>query len=315
MDGARDMQTGVTELPDGAFTVDVEDYFQVSAFASTIRREDWDGFDCRVERNTRRLLEVAAETGTQGTFFVLGWVAERCPQLVRDIHNAGHEIGCHSQWHELVYELGASRFRADLREARDRIEQLIGNRVRAYRAPSFSITKDSLWALEILAEEGFDTDSSIYPIRHDRYGLPGAPLMPHRVETRAGTIREFPGMVCELGRAAFPVGGGGYLRLLPWQVTVRMLRRIRRRGRPLNVYVHPWEVDPDQPRLRGSLRSRFRHYQNLRTTLPKLRGLLSQFRLTTMSQVLQAAELPTVRLSALPSPARTVVEPAAGALS
>ena len=277
---------------DGTFTVDVEDFFQVSAFAGQIKTSDWDHYECRVEANTHRILELAASAGTTGTFFILGWVAERFPQLVRDIQSAGHEIACHSHMHQLVYELGPERFREDLNRSRNVLEQVSGEPVRLYRAPSFSITQRSLWALEILLEEGFDTDSSVYPIRHDRYGIPAAPVSPHRIQTPSGLINEFPGMVARLGQTRIPAGGGGYLRLLPWAVTHTLLTRIRNEDRPLNVYIHPWEVDPDQPRINSSFKSRFRHYQNLRTTIPKLQKLLTQFSLTTMSRVLQECAMP-----------------------
>ncbi len=280
---------------DGAFTVDVEDYFHVSAFASRIRPQDWDHYECRVEPNTHRVLEIAARTGTTGTFFILGWVAERYPQLVREIQAAGHEIGCHSMWHQLVYDLGPDRFRRDLTEARDVLEDITGLPVTLYRSPSFSITQRSHWALPILREEGFDTDSSIYPVRHDRYGIPHAPLEPHLIDTSAGLIREFPGMVCEIAGMRIPTGGGGYLRLLPWMVTRRLLHRIRRQGRPLNVYIHPWELDPGQPRVAASLKSRFRHYQNLNSTAVKLERLLTDFSLNTMSSILDAWPFPAVR--------------------
>lgn len=271
---------------DGTFTVDVEDYFHVSAFASVIKPDDWDHYDCRVEISTRRILEIAARQSTLGTFFVLGWVAARYPQLVTEIRSAGHEIGCHSQWHQLVYDLGPERFRADLIQSRDTLQNILGEPVRLYRAPSFSITLRSLWALEILVEEGFESDSSIYPIRHDRYGIPGSPKSPHIIQTASGPIREFPGMTATVAGMTVPVGGGGYLRLLPWQLTARLLKQIRSAGRPLNVYLHPWEVDVDQPRIAASLKSRFRHYQNLSTTAPKLTRMLSQFRLTTMTAAL-----------------------------
>jgi len=271
---------------DGTFTVDVEDYFQVSAFASHIRLDDWDQYECRVERNTHRVLEIAARTGTTGTFFVLGWVAQRYPHLIQEIHSAGHEIGCHSMWHQLVYDLGPDRFRADLVEARDILENITGTSVTLYRSPGFSVTAKSMWALAILREEGFDTDSSIYPIRHDCYGIPTAPLEPHLIETSSGPIREFPGMVGEVGNLRLPVGGGGYLRLFPWAMTRALLQRIRNQGRPLNVYVHPWEFDPEQPRIASSLKSRFRHYQNLDTTARKTEQLLTQYALGTMSSVL-----------------------------
>lgn len=273
---------------DGTFTVDVEDYFHVSAFASRIRPEDWDNYDCRVVQNTRRVLQIAAESGTHGTFFVLGWVANRFPKLVTEIQSAGHEIGCHSQMHQLVYDLGPDRFRADLVESRDLLQQITGNPVTMYRSPSFSITNRSLWALDILVEEGFDVDSSIYPIRHDRYGISNAPLMPHEIQTSSGPLTEFPGMVCRLGLTNVPVGGGGYLRLLPWMMTRKLLQQVRKQHRPMNVYIHPWEFDPDQPRISASLKSRFRHYQNLRTTAGKIRRLLSEFRMGKMSDVLNS---------------------------
>ena len=279
------MQPATSQF-DGTFTVDVEDYFQVSAFGSVIRPEDWDHYECRVERSTRQILELAAKHSTRGTFFVLGWIAERYPSLVREIQTAGHEIGCHSYWHQLVYELGPGRFRADLVRARDTLEDITGSPLRLFRAPSFSITRQSLWGLEILVEEGFDVDSSIYPVRHDRYGIPRSPKGPHVIETPAGCIREFPGMTCRVAGLTVPVGGGGYLRLFPWTVTSGLLQQIRREGRPLNVYLHPWEVDIEQPRIAASLKSRFRHYQNLKTTAPKLSKLLTRFRLSTMSEVL-----------------------------
>jgi len=274
---------------DGTFTVDVEDYFHVSAFSSVIKPNDWDQYECRIENSTRRVLEIAAKQSTHGTFFILGWVAERYPHLVTEIRAAGHEIGCHSQWHQLVYDLGRERFRADLIKSRDTLQNVLGEPVRLYRAPSFSITLRSLCALDILVEEGFDTDSSIYPTRHDRYGIPGSPKDPHFIQTASGPIREFPGMTATIAGMTVPVGGGGYLRLFPWQLTERLLKQIRSAGRPLNVYLHPWEVDIDQPRISASLKSRFRHYQNLSTTAPKLTRMLSQFRLTTMTAALDQA--------------------------
>ena len=274
---------------DGTFTVDVEDYFHVSAFSSMIKPDDWDQYECRIENSTRLILEIAAKQSTLGTFFILGWVAERYPHLVTEIRVAGHEIGCHSQWHQLVYDLGPERFRADLIKSRDTLQNIIGEPVRQYRAPSFSITLRSLWALDILVEEGFDTDSSIYPTRHDRYGIPGSPRGPHIIQTTSGPIREFPGMTASIAGMTIPVGGGGYLRLFPWQVTEKLLKQIRSSGRLLNVYLHPWEVDVDQSRISAPLISRFRHYQNLSTTAPKLTRMLSQFRLTTMTGALDQA--------------------------
>lgn len=278
--------TKATTPVDGTFTVDVEDYFHVSAFASVIKPADWDHYECRVEHSTRRILEIAARHSTIGTFFILGWVAERFPNLVTEIRSAGHEIGCHSHWHQLVYDLGPRRFRDDLVSSRDILQDILGEPIKLYRAPSFSITLRSLWALEILLEEGFDTDSSIYPTRHDRYGIPGSPKSPHVIATSRGSIREFPGMTATVAGTTIPVGGGGYLRLFPWALTDRLLCQVRSVGRPLNVYLHPWEVDIDQPRIPASLKSRFRHYQNLRTMEPKLHKMLSKFQLTTMTMVL-----------------------------
>jgi polysaccharide deacetylase family protein (PEP-CTERM system associated) len=289
-----------TETYDGTFTVDVEDYFQVSAFESVISREDWGRYESRVEASTSRILEIAEAAGTRGTFFILGWVAQQLPGLIRRIQAAGHEIGCHSQWHRLVYELGPGKFRQDLRESRDTLEQITGEPVRLYRSPSFSITERSLWALEILLEEGFDTDSSIYPVRHDRYGIPDAPVSPHRIQTPSGQIREFPGLVSHVGGLRVPAGGGGYLRLFPWMLTQHLLKSIRREGRPLNIYIHPWEVDPDQPRISAGWKSRFRHYQNLKSTSGKLQNLLTEFRLTTMSDVLSSMDLPLISPTAPP---------------
>ncbi|MFO1002658.1 MAG: XrtA system polysaccharide deacetylase [Planctomycetaceae bacterium] len=240
----------------------------------------------KLEQSTRTILELAAKHSTRGTFFVLGWVAERYPQLVREIESAGHEIGCHSYWHQLIYELGPKRFRSDLIKARDCLQWITGSPIKLHRAPSFSITIESLWALDILIEEGFQVDSSIYPVHHDRYGIPGSPKLPHIIATRAGQIHEFPGMTCKVAGLTVPVGGGGYLRLFPWAVTSRLLRQIRKEQRPLNVYLHPWEVDTDQPRIAASLKSRFRHYQNLKTMAPKLSKMLTEFRLGTMTEVL-----------------------------
>lgn len=279
------MTSSIPQL-DGTFTVDVEDYFHVSAFSSVIRPENWDHYVCRVEQSTRTILELAAKHSTRGTFFILGWVAERYPEIVREIQSAGHEIGCHSYWHQLIYELGPQRFRSDLVKARDCLQWITGHPVKLHRAPSFSITEKSLWALDILIEEGFQIDSSIYPVHHDRYGIPGSPRLPHIIATRAGQIHEFPGMTCKVAGLTMPVGGGGYLRLFPWSLTSRLLRQIRKEQRPLNVYLHPWEVDVDQPRIAASLKSRFRHYQNLKTTAPKLSKMLTEFRLGTMTDVL-----------------------------
>lgn len=279
-----------------ALTIDVEDYFQVSAFERHVPRQKWDEYESRVVVNTHRLLRMLDRRGVRATFFVLGWVAHRFPHLVRDIHRAGHEIGSHSYWHRLIYELTPEEFAEDLRRSCAVLEDIVGAPVRSYRAPSFSITKKSLWALDLLAEHGLDCDSSVYAIYHDRYGIPDAHPWLHRLETRHGPLWEFPPTVLRLGRMNLPVGGGGYFRLYPLQVTVRCLERINRRDdRPFMFYLHPWEVDPDQPRLRvASTRSRFRHYVNLSTTAPKLEALLDRFSFGTMAEAIasQRARLP-----------------------
>ena len=272
-----------------AFTVNVEDYFQVSAFENSVRREHWERFESRVQANTCRFLELLDRRHVRATFFVLGWIAERYPQLVREIHACGHEIGSHGYWHRLVYQQTPEGFRADLRRSRDVLQEVIGQAVTAYRAASFSVTGQSLWSLEILVEEGFTIDSSIFPIRHDRYGIPGARLGPHRLTTAAGTIWELPPAVVRLAGMHLPVGGGGYFRLFPLPWTLYCLRRINGVQRqPFVCYVHPWEFDPDQPRLRGSRLSRFRHYVNLSRNEQKLDAALSRFRFGRLQDLVAA---------------------------
>ena len=262
-----------------AFTVDVEDYFQVSAFEKCVDRGQWGEYESRVVSNTHRLLELLERHRVKATFFVLGWVARRAGQLLRDIQLCGHEIGSHGYWHRLIYQQSPDEFRNDLRQSCAVLEDAVGCPVSAYRAPSFSITKQSLWALEILVEEGFRVDSSVFPIHHDRYGIPGARLGPHRLTTAAGGLWEFPPSVVRMAGMRLPVGGGGYFRLFPLSWTLYGLRRINRVQRqPFVCYVHPWEFDPEQPRIRGPRLSRFRHYVNLSQNARKLDGLLGQFR-------------------------------------
>ena len=274
-----------------AFTVDVEDYYHVSAFEKHIARTNWDDYESRVVANTHRLLQLLDRHHTHATFFVLGWVAERFPHLVREIQASGHEIGSHGSWHSLIYRLTPEQFREDLVRSRDLLQDLTGQPVVAFRAPSFSVTRQSLWALEILAEEGFRFDASIFPIYHDRYGIPDAPEAIHPVETAAGTVWEFPGSVLRLGPVNLPVAGGGYFRLYPLAWTQWCLTQINaKHARPFVFYVHPWEVDPEQPRLRaGSRLDRMRHYVNLKTTERKLDVLLEQFSFGPVSTVIEEA--------------------------
>lgn len=277
-----------------ALTIDVEDYFQVTAFDGVVSRQDWDVYPSRVEDNTRRVMDILDEYGLTATFFVLGWVAERCPLLVRDIAQRGHEVACHGQNHSLVYTQDAVDFRADVRRCKEILEGLTGKRVLGYRAPSYSITAKSLWALDVLIDEGFVYDSSIFPIMHDNYGIPGAKRFPHDIQRENGTIREFPLTTLEMklpGRnMAFPVAGGGYLRLLPVNLIHWAMRRVNQvEKQPAVLYFRPWEIDPGQPRIRARLKSRFRHYVNLDTTESRLRTLFQGLEFDTMAGVLGLA--------------------------
>jgi polysaccharide deacetylase family protein (PEP-CTERM system associated) len=262
-----------------AMTVDVEEYFHVSGFAGVVQPEDWSRFESRVEGNTYRLLEIFATRDVSATFFILGWVADRHPGVVRAIQRAGHEVACHGYTHKLVYQSTPQEFQMDVRRAKRLLEDLAGTPVRGYRAPSFSIIKSSLWALDILADEGFQYDSSIFPIWRYRYGIADAHRFPYRCRTNNGSrLVQFPISTLQVGGVNVPVGGGGYFRLLPYVVTQWAIRRLNdTEQRPAIVYIHPWELDPAQPRVAGPLFGRFRHYVNLRTTEEKLCRLLDDF--------------------------------------
>lgn len=274
-----------------ALTIDVEDYFQVSAFSSHIKRADWASQPSRVEANTDRLLALFADKGVLGTFFVLGWIAERFPDLVRRIARQGHEIASHGYSHELVYRQTAGEFRAETARSKHVLEDIIGAPVNGYRAASYSITRDSLWALDILAELGFLWDSSIFPIHHDRYGIVDAPRWPHTLVTPAGhTLTEFPLTTWQIAGVRLPVAGGGYFRLYPYALSRHALRHVNRvDGRSFIFYLHPWEIDPDQPRIAAGPGARFRHYVNLRHCETRLARLLDDFRFasvaTTLAQI------------------------------
>jgi polysaccharide deacetylase family protein (PEP-CTERM system associated) len=284
-----------------AMTVDVEDYFQVSAFRRVIRYQDWDGMQSRVEKNTQKVLDLLAEFNVHGTFFILGWVAERFPALVRRIQEGGHELGCHSYAHRLIYELTPEEFRADTQRALDAIQDATGSPVRAYRAPSFSITPRSAWAIEVLLELGFVIDSSVFPIRHDLYGFSGAPRQPFRIGVNGSSLTEFPPPALTVGSWSFPVTGGGYLRLLPLSFQLQALKAMERRGESFLVYVHPWEFDPEQPRIVAPLRSRLRHYSRLSHTHSRLRLLLRRFRFGKLSETLGCVSpLPEFKLTDQP---------------
>lgn len=256
-------------------SVDVEDYFHVEAFSDIVPRERWDSYPTRVEANTRHLLELFDETGVKATCFILGWVAERYPHLVQEIVRRGHEPACHSYWHRLIFRLTPAEFREDTLRAKNCIEQAAGQPVYGYRAPTFSVTEKSSWAPDVLAELGFRYDSSIFPVKHDLYGVPHAPRVPFRLDTPSGPLSEYPMSTFRLWNSTnLPVGGGGYLRIFPYWYTSMGVRRAWKEGLPIITYVHPWEVDPEQPRLSGRLKSRLRHYTNLAKTSERLRKLI-----------------------------------------
>jgi len=269
-------------------TVDVEDYFQASAFDRIVSRSSWCERDSRVVANTHRLLDFFDRARIHGTFFVLGWVAERYPSLVRDIASRGHEMASHGFHHQLTYMLTPDQFREDVKRAKAVIEDAGGCAVRGYRAPSFSIVRSSLWALDVLIEEGYGYDASVFPIHHDRYGIPDAPRRAHVIERAAGTIIEVPGSTVRIGGTNVPIAGGGYFRLLPYAFTKWGIRRVNAAGEPVVFYIHPWEIDPDQPRLPVSRTAALRHYSNLGDTLSRLERLAADFAFDTVAATLQA---------------------------
>ena len=270
-----------------AMTVDVEDYFQVSAFDNVVSRDAWAGMESRVVANTGRLLDLFDEFDVRSTFFVLGWVAERHPALVRAIVARGHELASHGYAHRLVYSQTPAEFREDVRRAKGLLEDAGGVAVHGYRAPSFSVTSRSLWALDVLLEEEYRYDASIFPIRHDRYGIPDAPRWPHAIERPAGRVYEVPGSTVRLGGTNLPVAGGCYFRILPYAWTRFGLSRVNRTERqPVVFYLHPWEIDADQPRLSAGALSRFRHYRNLHKTESRLRRLMRDFTFAPVASVL-----------------------------
>ena len=269
-------------------TVDVEDYFQVQAFAACVKREDWDSLPCHVEANTDRILAQFADTGTVATFFTLGWVAARYPALIRRIVEAGHELASHGHGHQLVHQLSPAEFREDLQRAKGTLEDVGGVTVRGYRAPTFSIGPQNAWAFDVLAETGHLYSSSVYPVRHDLYGAPDAPRFAHRVA--AGSLLEIPLTTLRLGQHNMPIAGGGYFRLMPYSVFKAALKRFNANENKAGVfYFHPWEIDADQPRIAGASRlAKFRHYVNIGAVPRRLDKLLRDFRWARMDDVFAA---------------------------
>jgi polysaccharide deacetylase family protein (PEP-CTERM system associated) len=267
-----------------AFTIDVEDYFQVSALAPYIPRDQWDERPCRVERNVDRILELLDGADAKATFFTLGWIAERYPQLVRRIAEHGHEVASHGYQHERATDLDRNGFLADIQLAKAVLEDVAGTAVSGYRAPSFSINGANDWAFDCLAEAGYRYSSSIYPIRHDHYGMPDAPRFPYQSRER---LLEVPITTMRFMNRNWPAGGGGYFRLMPYAMSKWLIRRVNEAdGQPAIFYFHPWELDPEQPRVPGiDAKTRFRHYVNLHRTEDRLRQLLHDFRWDRVDRV------------------------------
>jgi len=260
------------------FTVDLEEYFQVSAFEPCVARADWKYFESRVARETAKLLELLARHDVRATFFVLGWVAQRQAELIRTIARGGHEVASHGWDHVRVTHQTPHQFRESIRRTKHVLEAMTGTAVLGFRAPSFSIVPGREWALDILVEEGYRYDSSLFPVRRPGYGYPGGRPDPHWMGRRAGRLAEIPPATLQWGPLRLPAGGGAYFRLLPYGVVRAALRQCERREVPGTFYVHPWEVDPRQPRVGVSWLTRARHYGGLRRTLPRLERLLTEFR-------------------------------------
>ncbi|HKV74389.1 MAG TPA: XrtA system polysaccharide deacetylase [Gemmatimonadales bacterium] len=266
------------------FSVDVEEHFQVVALQPWAPRESWDRHPSRVAANVDRLLELLARRGAVGTFFTLGWVADRHPEVVRRIAAAGHEVASHGWWHTQVTRLTPDQFRTEVRDSKRILEQVSGRPVVGFRAPSFSIVPGYDWAFDVLLEEGYRYDSSLFPIRRPDYGWPGAPAVPHLIRRPSGTLLEIPMATTLMGGARIPAAGGGYFRQLPYALTARAFREHSARNEAGMFYIHPWEVDPGQPRLPAGLLTRLRHYGGLNRTLPRLERLLTDFSFTSVAR-------------------------------
>jgi polysaccharide deacetylase family protein (PEP-CTERM system associated) len=285
--------TGATSPIINAMTVDVEDYFHVAALAKSIDRSKWDSMEYRAEASTRLLLDLFDESKIRATFFVLGGVARRSPELIREIAGRGHEVASHGMSHKLVFNQTPEEFASETYESKALLEDIIGASVLGYRASTYSITNRSLWALDILNEAGFAYDSSIFPIRHDVYGIPDASQVPSRIATPKGaSIVEFPMSTAPMFGTRIPVSGGGYFRLLPYWLTRTGLRKLNLElSRPFIFYLHPWAVDPWQPRVKAGWKSRLRHYTNLDRCEARLRRLIGEFRFGRVRDVLSDAAL------------------------
>ena len=279
-----------TPPPVHLFSIDVEEHFQANAFDRVISREAWPRQPSRVVDNTVRLLELLGRRGARATCFVLGWVAERQPDLIRRIAAEGHEVASHGWWHRRITELTPDQLRQEVRDSKRVLEDLTGRPVRGFRAPSFSIVPGREWAFDVLLEEGYTYDSSLFPIRRPGYGYPGAPPVPHEIRRPAGTLLEIPMATVSVLGWKLPAAGGGYLRQLPYRLTRAAAAEAERRNAPGMFYVHPWEVDPGQPRLPAGWLTRFRHYRGLDRMLPRLDRLLSEVRFVSVADWLASPE-------------------------
>ena len=268
------------------FTVDVEEYFQVNAFESCVARADWERFPSRLGHCMERLLLLLEEHKVRGTFFTLGWIARQHPDIVRDLVAAGHEVASHGWWHQKVTGQSRAEFAEDVRASKAVLEDLTGMRVRGYRAPSFSVVPGGEWALDVLLECGYQYDSSLFPIRRRGYGYEDAIPVPHVLQRRGGDLFEFPPATLKLGARRVPAAGGGWFRHFPYGITARAFREFADQGVATVFYIHPWEIDPLQPRMDVPMVTRLRHYGGLASTMPRLRRLLGEFRFTSIGSVL-----------------------------
>jgi len=269
-----------------ALSIDLEEFFQIHALSDVIAPESWETFSPSIEQNTNKVLAELESRGVVATFFCLGWVAGRHPALIREIHSRGHEIACHGYSHQVIYNQDRQSFRKDVEKAKTVLEDTIGEQVIGYRAPTYSITKKTLWALDVLEELGFQYDSSIFPIYHDNYGIPDAPRLPHKLEGRS--LAEFPISTLKVGVCNLPISGGGYFRLLPYALTKMALSVLEKRNEPFVFYIHPWELNPHIPRIPGmSAKSRFRTYIGISHAHKRFSRLIRDFTFTTMRQVLR----------------------------
>jgi polysaccharide deacetylase family protein (PEP-CTERM system associated) len=269
-----------------ALTVDVEDYFQVSNFENIVKREEWDKYEHRVVNNTRRILDILSKNNTKATFFILGWTAKRFPEIIEKIDREGHEVASHGYSHRLVYKMSKEEFRDELAESVNILERITGKKVIGYRAASCSITQRSLWAFDILRELGIKYDASIFPIHHDRYGIPAAERYINSYNHHG--VVEFPFSTVQVLGQNLPVAGGGYFRLYPYWFTRLAIHRINGEGFPAMIYVHPWEIDDKQPRMDTNFTTRFRHYVNIEKTQNRLEHLLKDFKFTRAADVIKS---------------------------